>query len=346
MNVISQRIPRLAIIAVAVALRALPAQQELPPDRARLADAVRADLSKLSNLERSYFAAHRRFTVDLNALAFVPASGARVSVSYASARTFSASASDVRLAPYVCFVIVSSPAGDSPADKPFCADSRIGSAASALAREAAAPPDTSADTTRGAAPAAPAAVALPAAPLPAAPLPAVPAAGRDSGDAGAHAAPVPAAGAPLVLSATQFTERLRELAARPRDSVLIVVQFAVQRARYDASRGVLEVALGRVALPMAAPTLAAGAARPAFACFTSPAFVCGGAGLTYIARDLWHVPPARAPDAESLRSGLTVQARFAVGRRDDSREPALTLLALILQSRGATLSRWDAAGPG
>jgi hypothetical protein len=44
-----------------------------------------------------------------------------------------------------------------------------------------------------------------------------------------------------------------------------------------------------------------------------------------------------------LRSGLTLQARFAIGRRDDTPGPALTLLALLLQSKGEVVSRWEAA---
>ena len=301
-----------------VVARALPAQQELPPDKAPLADAVRSDLSKLADFERSYFAANKRYTIDLHALTFVPVSGARIGVSYASARTFSASASHVRLAPYLCFIIVSSPTADSPAEKPFCVDSRLGTAASALAGDA---PE--------------AATAASAASAPSASIASSPPKRR-----GARPA------APSTLNPAQFAERLREAAAAPRDSAIVVVQFTVQDARYDPSRSMLELSLERVPLPAATVQ----GARPrsaqlALACFTRPAFVCGTDGLTYIARDIWRVPPSRAPDPETLRSGLTVQARFAVGWRDDARGPALTLLALVMQAKGEVLSRWEPARP-
>jgi hypothetical protein len=124
------------------------------------------------------------------------------------------------------------------------------------------------------------------------------------------------------------------------------VQFTVQDARYDPSRSILELSLERVPLPAArAEGGGPGSTQLALTCFTRPAFLCGTDGLTYIARDIWRVPPSRAPDPETLRSGLTVQARFAVGRRDDSRGPALTLLALVLWAKGEVLSRWEAAGP-
>src|SRR5665213_2872475 len=129
------------IIALAGALacalgatRPLRAQQPVPARRAGLADTVLADLSKLAGLERSYFAANQRYTDDIKLLHFAPVSGALIAVSYASARTFSASASHVRLAPFLCFVIVSEGDAASPGDKPFCTDSRYGTAATALAR--------------------------------------------------------------------------------------------------------------------------------------------------------------------------------------------------------------------
>ena len=118
---------------IAVA-RAMHAQQEVPPEKQRVADAVRADLTKLTALERAFFSVNKRFTVDTKALHFVPASGATIAVSYASARTFSASASDYRLEPFLCFVIASSGDPNSPAEKPFCTDSRYGTAAIALAK--------------------------------------------------------------------------------------------------------------------------------------------------------------------------------------------------------------------
>ncbi len=54
------------------------------------------------------------------------------------------------------------------------------------------------------------------------------------------------------------------------------------------------------------------------------------------------MPRPNAPDPEVLRSGLTLRARFAIGHRDDTVGPTVTLLALVLQAKGAVVSRWDA----
>jgi hypothetical protein len=322
------RVRRLVLACVVAAARVLPAQ-DIPADKSRIAEAVRADLSKLSDLERSYFAANKRYTVDIKALHFVPVSGATIAVSYASARTFSASASHVRLAPFLCFVIVSSVGTRSPAENPFCTDSRFVTAAAALARAGEEPEPPSAPAPRGAA-SPPAAVSVTPVTV--------------GGIEPSTAKPPGLSAGPAVLTASEFAERLRAAAGAKGDSVIVIVQFAVKDARYDPSRGVLEVAVERVPMPLAGPQPPdTGSMRPALACFTRPAFVCGVSGLTYIARDLLRVPRSRAPDPELLRSGLTLQARFAIGRRDDTPGPALTLLALLLQSKGEVVSRWEAA---
>jgi hypothetical protein len=313
-----------------VAAHALSAQQEVPPDKQRVAEAVRADLAKLTDLERTFFSANTRFTVDMKTLHFVPLSGATIGVSYASARTFSASASDYRLAPFICFVIGSSGDPNSPAEKPFCTDSRYGTAAIALAKSGSeltpAPP-----TAARATPNAPPVVSV-------TPV-------TKSPDENPLKKSVDSTGSQIVLTPFEFADRLRAAANAKSDSIIVIVQFAVKDARYDPSRGVLEVSIDRVPLPLASALTPGGEAqRLALACFTRPAFVCGLSGLTYIARDVLRVPVSRAPDAAALRSGLTLQARFAVGRRDDSTGPALTLLALVLHSNGAVMSRWDGSG--
>ena len=309
---------RFVALALLTALRQLHAQQELPLDKLPVAAAVRADLEQLTDLERSWFATHQRYTDDIKALNFIPKSGASIAVSYASARTFSASASHARLAPFICFSIVSTPLADSPADKPFCTDSRYGTAASALARggsqsdiekSSAAPPRAKASVT-----------------------------------------PVTTAGVrrtlakSTVLTTSQFADQLRHAALFPHDSVVVVVQFAVKDARYDPSRGILEIALERVPLPLELLVPAdTGSPRLPLECRARPVFVCGEAGLSYIARDLWRIPLSKAPSADVLRSRMTLQARFQIGRREDTRGPALTLLALVLQADGVNVSRWDAA---
>ena len=134
-------------------------------------------------------------------------------------------------------------------------------------------------------------------------------------------------------------------ADRKADSAVVIVQFAVKDARYDPSREVLEVAVERVPMPMADPPASGGgSSRPSLACFTRPAFVCGASGLSYIARGIFRVPRSKAPDADVLRTGMTVRARFAIGHRDDTSSPALTLLALVLQANGEVVSRWETAG--
>ena len=320
-NHILGRAAQTAIVAAAFAVRALPAQQGVPSDRGRIADAVREDLSRLSDLERTYFATHKRYSGDIQALKFVPASGALIALTYASARTFSASASHVRLAPFICFIIVSSPAADSPADKPFCTDSRFGTAASALARAGEPEPPSVAPPP-------------PSVQRPPPPENVMTVTRRNAGgtDSPAH-----------VLSVTQFAERLRRAAAAAGDSTVVIVQFAVGDARYDPSRGVLEIAIEPVPLPVVRPLPPdTGAVRLALECHTHPAFVCGAAGLTYIARDLWRIPPSKAPDRDVLLAGLTLRGRFAIARRNRAAKPSLTLLALLLQANGATVSRWDA----
>jgi hypothetical protein len=320
-SVIRARVFRLAFASLIAAARMLGAQEEVPADRVKIADAVRADLAKLSQLERAQFTAHKRYTADIKSLDFTPASGATISISYASARTFSASASHPRLAPFLCFVILSAVESNSPADKPFCTDARYRTAATALARMG-----SELDSSR---------VGPPRTPVP---PPATPVAPLTS----PSVMPVTTdlAAEPPTITPAQFAERLRVVTGAKSDSVIVVVQFAVKDARYDPSRGVLEVAVEQVPLPLAGREM--GAARPSLSCFTRPAFVCGETGLTYIARDLLHVPRSNAPDPEVLRSGLTLHARFVAGRRDDTSGPTLTLLALSLQAKGEVVSHWEA----
>lgn len=59
-------------------------------------------------------------------------------MSYASARAWAANATHTGIEPYVCFAIVSSPTASADVDKPFCTDSRRGSAATSIAKAGAA----------------------------------------------------------------------------------------------------------------------------------------------------------------------------------------------------------------
>lgn len=303
-----------AFAVIALAAQALGAQSA---SRARLADSVLTDLSRLSDLERAYFSANGHYTDDLTALNFKATSGAVITVSYASARTFSASASHYRLLPFLCFVIASATDGPEP-EKPFCANSRYGTAASALARVGT-PEDSSAlqpeETAAG-----------------------HPASAPPSLEKEAEKNATPSVESSGAISPREFGLRLRAAARSRADSEVVVVQFAVKDARYDPDRGVLEVAVERVPLPLSADST-----RPAITCVTQPAFSCGASGLSYVARGLFHVPRSRAPSPETLRAGLALRARFVIIRRSDAPAPAVTMLALVLQSNGEAIAHWEPA---
>jgi len=138
-------LPYLGLLAaVAAAPRPTPAQSRARTIAATF-DSVKADLATLGELEKAYFKWHRVFTVDTAALQFRPASGARISVSYASARAWAATATHPTLEPFVCFLMVTSPTADSWPEQPFCRDARRGRASAAIvkagaAAEAATPP--------------------------------------------------------------------------------------------------------------------------------------------------------------------------------------------------------------
>lgn len=133
------QLPRLGLLLAAVALAPCPAPAQ---SRARIIaekfDSVKADLSKLGELEKAYYRRNRAFTVDTAALHFKPRSGAQISISYASARAWAASATHPTLAPFVCFLMVTSAKADSWPEQPFCRDSRRGTAASAIVKAGAA----------------------------------------------------------------------------------------------------------------------------------------------------------------------------------------------------------------
>ena len=122
----------LGLVAAAVpALRA----QDRSGERAQKAEAIKADLLKLSELERTWYTQHNGYTVDLKALGFKPLADARLTMSYASAHAWSANETHPAIEPVACFVIVAAaPSGLSDADKPFCRDTRVGTAAKELAK--------------------------------------------------------------------------------------------------------------------------------------------------------------------------------------------------------------------
>ncbi len=450
----------LSIAALVVGLMLTPeqplrAQADLTGDKAKVADNVRADLSRLVDAQKAYFAKNKAYSNDVAALGFKGNSGAVVTISYASPRMWQANASHNALAPYVCFVIVNTPAANTPAEKPFCQDSKKSSAASALAAEGPATskaepapakteapkteapkteaPKTEApkvqqqkteapkvelpkveapkaETKTAAAPPkvatqkpAPAPKQVAAnTPKPRAPRPVTTPRGRTNLGAGlpaqgdveamARAAtraatPVAAAGTPEPVTLKQFTEQVAKIAegaaavmrAKPpelaRDPYESSAEYAARRAdamaaygrreaeyfakntrtfvvdlqakdvRYDPDRESLELAMDAVQLPtISAFSASNGMPTLAVACYTRPMFWCSpDGGMTYESAEQWRVTRAKAREADVLKTPLTLQARFVVGPHDDVRGPALTLIGLELQAKGATLARWSTA---
>ena len=283
---------RLLALAVIFSVHALGAQAA---SRA-LADSVLADLSRLSDLERAYFAANGHYTDDVAALNFKATSGAVITAPGSVSFDFSAGTVWQQ---FLCFVIASVNDGSQP-EKPFCTNSRYGTAAAALARVGTA--DDSIDTMQPAETSVVHAVAPPRE-------------ARRSADKNA----TPSVESSGAISPRDFGLRLQAAARSIVDSEVVVVQFAVKDARYDPGRGVLEVAVERVALPPSADST-----RPAVACRTQPAFACGASGLSYVARGLFRVPRSQAPSPETLKTGLTLRARFVIDRRSGGPRPAMT----------------------
>ena len=144
-----------ALIGVFAATPAF-AQAELTGEKAKTAEQLRADLSRLAEAQKGFFAKNKTYATDMSALAFTPSAGGSVTISYASARMWHANASHSSILPFVCFVIVNTPEGNSPVEKPFCTDAKRTPGATALANAGpatgapAAPP--AADPKKAAAP--------------------------------------------------------------------------------------------------------------------------------------------------------------------------------------------------
>jgi hypothetical protein len=144
-------------------------------------------------------------------------------------------------------------------------------------------------------------------------------------------------------AAAQFARRESEYFAR--NARTLVVQLPVKDAKYDADREVLEFSIDAVDLPTARSFSTESAGALTVTCYTRPVFWCGPeAGMTYEGGDLWRVPRARARELDVLRSPMTVTAKFAVGYRDDTRGPSVTVLELDLQAKGQSVARWLAPG--
>lgn len=398
----------LAVVALLGLTAALGAQGG---DKAKVGEAVKSDLTRLAELERSWFEKNRTFTTDLRALGFTPTSGANVTMAYASARSWAANATHPTLQPTTCFIVVSQPGSSGTADRPFCSEASGGQVAAAPAQPAprqqpaAPPPRTAAQTTAQAPaskPAAPAVIQQPVAsrrPAPRRPAPVVAAPtqaivelpARAPSNAAALAATraaggVADAGVTEAVTPAQFTERLNAIVAAAlemsnakmpdvardpyestaeyqarvaaayavfqrresefyaRNTRTYVVSVPVKGVKYDADREIVEFTVDPIALPTTRSFAASDAARLSVACYTRPFFWCSPeAGMSYDGTDLWRIPRATARSVDVLQTPLTLLARYVVGRRDDARTPAVSLISMELHAKGAAISRWDSA---
>lgn len=395
----------LAVVALLGLTAALGAQGG---DKAKVGEAVKSDLTRLADLERAWFEKNRTFTTDLRALGFTPTSGAKITISYASARSWAANAAHPTLQSTSCFIVVSQPGGGGSSARPFCTESTGGQVAAAppqaapRQQPAAAPPRAAAPTRTpvpASKPAAPAVIQQPAVRRPPArrPVPAAPAQtvvelpARAPSNAAALAATraaggVADAGVTEAVTPTQFTERLNaivtaalevsnakmpEVARDPYESTpeyqarvaqafavfqrresefyarntrTYVVSIPVKGVKYDPDREIVEFAVDPVTLPTTSSFAASDAARLSVACYTRPYFWCSPeAGMSYDGTDLWRIPRATARSVDVLQTPLTLLARYVVGRRDDARSPAVSLISMELHAKGAAISRWDSA---
>jgi hypothetical protein len=136
----------------------------------------------------------------------------------------------------------------------------------------------------------------------------------------------------------------RETDFYARNTRTYVVSIPVKNVSYDADREVVGFAVDPIGLPTARSFAAADGAKLSVACYTRPYFWCSpDAGMSYDGTDLWRISRAAARSADVLAAPMTLVAKFVVGRRDDARSPAVSLVSMELQAKGAAISRWDAA---
>lgn len=465
-------VPRVLLSAIALALLAMPVAAQRPAltgEKAQVADAVKADLTRLSELQTAHHNRTRVYAADARDLGFTPTSGATINIAYASMNAWAANASHPTLSPISCFIIISSAEPTGPAAQPFCQEGRPGTGAVAGgqpttgaqqqtpptqqprqqagqapaptgAQPTATPPSGGAQPQGGAAPAVtpptvtstpsqPArevqqprqqqAVApvqrpetgmtpsRPAQPLPAAtpstqtaqgqgratpqqptgPLSSVPAsalAGTRDIDIAGITVPTQSEN----VTPQQFSQKLNEFAQgattmyaelqarnesivrdpyestaefearraaafeatqrREREffqqnSKTYVVAMPVREVRYDPDREIFEFTVDGLGLPI---TRGSGseAGTLTLTCFSRPVFWCSSeAGMVYEAGDMWRIPRGTARQFDILRTPLTLNARFAVGRRNDAPILSISLLSMDLQARGQSVSKWDGA---
>lgn len=121
---------RVLLSAAALALLAIPAAAQRPAltgEKAQVAEAVKADLTRLSELQTAHHNRTRVYAADARDLGFNPTSGATINIAYASMNAWAANASHPVLSPVSCFIIISSAEPTGPAAQPFCQEGRPGS---------------------------------------------------------------------------------------------------------------------------------------------------------------------------------------------------------------------------
>jgi hypothetical protein len=113
--------------AAGLVLMANSVQSQRPAltgEKARVADEVVADLSKLGDLQKAHHARTKVYAADVRDLDFVPTSGAKVNIAYASMNAWAANATHPVLAPIACHIIISIAEPTGPAAAPFCQEGR------------------------------------------------------------------------------------------------------------------------------------------------------------------------------------------------------------------------------
>lgn len=128
---------RVLLSAAALALWAMPAAAQRPAltgEKAQVAEAVKADLTRLSELQTAHHNRTRVYAADARDLGFSPTSGATINIAYASMNAWAANASHPVLSPVSCFIIISSAEPTGPAAQPFCQEGRPGSGTVASAQ--------------------------------------------------------------------------------------------------------------------------------------------------------------------------------------------------------------------
>ena len=132
--------------AALLALAPVPLSAQRPAlagEKARAAEAVKRDLTRLAAMQRANLMRAKTFASDIRDLNFVPSSGADISIAFASATAWAANATHATLSPVKCFVIISaSDAVNAPTSQPFCTDAEPGTAAGRVAAANTTPPRT------------------------------------------------------------------------------------------------------------------------------------------------------------------------------------------------------------